>query len=89
MSKTIWKFAIHPLGTSSLLMPADARPVLVGMMRSGFYAWFELDSDQLMVERTFRIVPTGGDIEIGWKHIGSFIDGLCVWHLYEVWPEGG
>lgn len=33
--------------------------------------------------REFRIAVTDDDIEEGETHVGSMIDGIYVWHIYE------
>ena len=33
--------------------------------------------------REFRVAVTDDDVEEGETHVGSMIDGIYVWHIYE------
>jgi len=48
--------------------------------------WAEVpdDLDRPEVMRTFQVVPTGGDVPTVGIYIGTVLDGLLVWHIYEV-----
>lgn len=86
MRLAIWKFQLQvtlkqdvemPLGTEILcLQTQQGRPCL----------WAEVNPDNKTEARTFRIVGTGNsrDINSFGKYIGTFQDGMYVWHLYEI-----
>ena len=46
--------------------------------------WAEVvrEPDDRVVKRRFQIVPTGGAVPLGWKHLGTVLDGSFVWHVY-------
>lgn len=83
--RTIWKFPLGPDQPTIVSVPVDAKVVLVGIdPASGRRAvWIELDDEQTMRDRAFKIHGTGGRISVGWQHVGSLIDGIYVWHIYE------
>ena len=89
MSRAVWKF---PLGTLAIVsVPATAVPVLVALDPATGQPgiWLEIDLDAPKVERTFGIFGTGHTIEGngGYPsplHVGSVVQGLYVWHVYEL-----
>lgn len=78
--RTIWKFK------ATLPVEADAEGIvrLVGLDPMGVMCvWIEVDSSAPTVVREFAIVGTGHPVPKG-THVGSFVDGMFVWHVYEV-----
>jgi hypothetical protein len=48
--------------------------------------WAEVPNVLPIVTRTFRVVPTGGDVppRTHGHYVGTVFDGPFVWHVYEV-----
>jgi len=44
--------------------------------------WAEVDTRNESVRRSILIIGTGNPIPYGAKHIGSFVQGSFVWHVY-------
>jgi len=66
----------------NIVMPADAKVVMVGDQDDLIAVWFEHDNGPLTT-RTIYIHGTGHPIPAGRKHIGSVQQRVYVWHLYE------
>jgi triacylglycerol esterase/lipase EstA (alpha/beta hydrolase family) len=58
----------------------------VGMQGGEIYAWAEtpVQANPLTDTRTFRVVPTGGDLPDPGAFVGTVFDGPFVWHVYEM-----
>lgn len=80
--RTIWKFSIDE--TLMVKAPGLGKTVLVGAQHSDHWvAWVEVDTDRPDTLRKYRIVGTGHPIPDDAKsHVGSYIDGAFVWHVY-------
>jgi hypothetical protein len=65
-----------------IVMPTDAKIVMVGDQQGAITIWFEHDNGPLTT-RTIYIHGTGHHIPAGRKHVGSLQQGEFVWHLYE------
>ena len=68
-------------------MPKNSIIVNVGMQKRDLCMWVEVDKEEEMVERYFRVFGTGHPIDISVKdYRGTGMDvGLnLVWHIYEV-----
>lgn len=80
--KTIYKYQLANFATLDL--PVGAKAVLVEMQNGSPHIWFEHNRSAFKEQRFFRIYGTGFDIPDNSIHIGSVIDGMFVWHIYEV-----
>lgn len=47
------------------------------------HTWWEVETDNELVDRSFKIVGTGHPVPPGYFHLGSALSGPYVWHLYE------
>lgn len=76
--KTVWKYTIN-FAFTALTGPV----VHVGLDPSGTpCVWIEGDPEKLM-DRLFEVVGTGQRVPVDGTHVGSWVDGAFVWHLYE------
>ena len=69
---SVQKLYVHDVSTPLLFAMQDGMPCL----------WLEVSTSQTKVEKQVMIVGTGHQVPDGFKHIGSCIDGIFVWHLY-------
>ena len=85
--KTVWKFEIPIVDEFTLHMPWYARVRHAGLDPSGAPCiWAEVDPEQPLEAKRFAIVGTGNplpDHGDPW-HVGSFVLGPFVWHLYSL-----
>lgn len=65
-----------------ILMPTDAKIIMVAEQHGAITIWFEHDNGPL-TPRTIHIHGTGHPFPAGQKHVGSLQMGEFVWHLYE------
>lgn len=73
--------------TFAVEMPLGSNVLCVQMQNGAPYIWVEVDSDEGLVSRYFRIVGTGHDLPTKpHKYIGTFqtSEGRFVWHLYDL-----
>lgn len=83
MSRTIHKHEIKD--AFALQLPAGWKPLMVAMQGSTPRLWVELDTDdEELWEHHFQVFGTGHDLPGFGSHIGSWIDGPYVWHLYQL-----
>lgn len=79
-----------PHGVATVQLQDGAEIMTVGVQ--GEYdlpvLWFKCDPDAPLVEKTFAIVPTGGEVpSSGFAHYwGTFFqqNATFVWHVFEV-----
>jgi hypothetical protein len=86
--KTIYKFPLVIIGKQFVELPKGARIIHIGLDPSGKASlWAEVDTTEPKILRVVRIVGTGHSLpEAPAKHVGSFIDGDTVLHVY-IYPE--
>jgi len=82
----IHKYCIGAAGSvTSLLLPAGAQVLSVGVQSRAVYVWILLDPDVPVTEtRHFIIVGTGWDVNrnaLG-DFVGTVHDGGFVWHVF-------
>lgn len=87
--RTIYKFPI-PMDRFELDLPMNHEVVHVGEQGNKPMMWVELDAMAERVPTMFQVVGTGWDMgaridknELSW-HVGTWVQGPWVWHLYEV-----
>lgn len=80
----IWKFPIPISDSATIFRLFDGKFRFAAMQNSQPHAWFECDPGCGYEDRCFRWFGTGHDIPPGSQYLASVIDGLFVWHLYEV-----
>lgn len=82
--KTVHKYFILITDVQTVQMPAGATTLLVGLDPNGLPAiWAHVDTDQLPANRTIVITGTGRPGPDGLTHLGSFVQGWAVWHVWE------
>lgn len=83
----VWKFPIGPpRGMIQLEMPRGAVPLHVGRDPGGCVClWAMSEPEEKLETTTFLLVGTGHEIPAGvgpLDHVGSWVDGAFVWHLF-------
>ena len=82
--RRVYKYPIQLSDMVELSMPAGARVLLVAAQHGVGTMWAEVDDLALYEVRRFRIFGTGHAIpDDSLIHVGSFLDGDFVWHLFE------
>jgi hypothetical protein len=88
MSNVIWKYLLGPESAHTLSMPAGAEVIHADIQRGEFCLWAIIPDQSAEKEnRYFLIAPTGGPGDsrvIKKNHITTFLDGMYVWHVFEV-----
>ncbi len=84
--KRVYKFPVHFMASFSYPMSADAEIVHVALQDGQPHFWFCTDTLAPPVSRHFQVFGTGHDIPHNAKHLGSWLEGAFVWHLFEVFP---
>lgn len=82
--KTIWKYELKP-GENNIELPADSVPLSVQVQNEKPVMWCLVDTDNLMINRTFIVYGTGEKIdpELSLKYIGTFQLDWMVFHLFK------
>lgn len=78
--KIIYKYSI-PWYSGPILLPTGAKPLMVALQNGVPMLWVECAHDASMKKYQTFIVATGGIVPDA-DHVGSFIDGAFVWHVY-------
>ena len=83
--RTIWKWAlpIEPGGKWSINMPGGAKVVAFQLHDGVPTVSAEVMPDVEPERREFIVVGTGHDIPGGAEHVGTWQEGVFVWHLYQ------
>jgi len=86
---TIWKFPLLSTGPCEIDVPLPGAIRLVDRdPATGLGAfWAEVHPAAAVKARRFEIVGTGHPVPADAEHVGSFVQGDYVWHLFEL-PEG-
>lgn len=86
--QTAWKFQLPyatPHLSQSIPMPMGADIVHFDVVDDVPTIWAVLNPHNIIQEmREFTLYGTGVDIPDHAEHVGTWIDGQCVWHLFEV-----
>jgi len=87
MNRTVYKFDLLPPNETLEIWYDDGYstgPVLVGVDGRGKGCiWIEHDSEsKTKMRHMYKVFPTG--VSVFGRHVGSFIDGGLVWHVYRV-----
>ncbi len=81
--RTVHKFTLCIGGEDKFDLDAAARVVHVAMQNGMLRIWVERTPGAAPLARTFGVFGTGHQLPRGWEHVGSCLDGDCVWHVYE------
>ncbi|MCP4741443.1 MAG: hypothetical protein GY871_04330 [Actinomycetales bacterium] len=91
MSIQVWKFLV-PFGETVHHAPPGAmKPVLVGRdpATGNPAVWYEVRPHAAGLLCAFRVFGTGQSIDDDrWSHVGSYVDGGFVWHIYRSFKMG-
>lgn len=86
--RTIHKYEV-PIDSFALELPKTWGFLHVDIVGDKSFMWIEVDTDQELESVDFTVVGTGWDMDevvsevIGYPyHLGTFIQGPWVWHLY-------
>ena len=80
---TIWKYPLTQAFSQDI--SKGARIVHAGKdPRGESCLWAEIDPDADTEMRHFRVIGTGHIVPENAEHVGSYIDGPFMWHVYEV-----
>lgn len=83
--RTVHKYELPIVDEFTLDLPSQHKVVLVDFQNARPMMWVEVDTDSPSRPVKFSVEGTGHQIDGGAVHVGSFIDGAFVWHVYE-WP---
>lgn len=81
--RVVFKYPLKNLSKNTLEIPKYAKYLRVAMQNGNPFLWAEIDTDMPKVLRVFQVCATGQPIPDGFLHVGSFEDGMFIWHLYE------
>lgn len=83
--RTIHKYNLSQGQTFKL--PVGSKLLHIAMQAGSICAWFEVDAvGETTEKRSFVIVGTGHMVPEGTSHVGTVLDGIFVWHIYEDKP---
>ena len=81
-NRTIWKFKIQLEERFTLPLPEDFKVLKI----SDGFMWVEgtFTSTKISLSnKMFAIVGTGKIIPDGFQHVGTYFEGVYVWHVYK------
>ena len=83
--KTIYKYPVTLDSVQPMMMPCGAQIIHAGLDPSGIPClWAVVEPNIPHEPRTILVVGTGGVLSPGIRtHLGSFVRGPFVWHLFE------
>lgn len=85
--KTIYKYKLDFV-TNEIEMPKGAEVLHAEVMSNALFIWARVNTKHKLKKRTFQVFATGQElVDYDNKHyhyIRTIIDGVLVWHLYEV-----
>lgn len=68
---------------ATLMMPAGAKPVSVGLSSKGLNVFALVDASQDPEPRQFRLLRTGDEIPVGFAYVGSItLPGAPALHIF-------
>lgn len=83
----IWKFPCPLTDEVHVEIPADATFLHFGHDPGGMMCiWIAVDPEADLEERVFYVRGTGHEVAEGLVHLGSVVDSMFVWHLFEEAP---
>jgi hypothetical protein len=82
--RAVWKYPVMVADEFTVTMPETHTVVHVALQGAQAQMWVEVDTDSETWPTTFHVEGTGHPIKSDSIHVGSWIEGPFVWHLYEV-----
>lgn len=84
----VWKYAVPMDDTFSIEMPRGAKVLSVAPQTGEVCMWAEVDPDEMMETRRFRMCGTGHPMPVHETRsfVGTFMvhGGILVFHLFEL-----
>ena len=77
--KTIYKYPAY----LNVAMPIGARIIRVGQQEGSAYIWAIVDPNADTEPRNFFVAGTGAGLPDSSEYIGTFEEGVFVWHVFE------
>lgn len=80
----IWKYPLEIKPVQTLEIPAFAKIIHAGLDPQGVPCiWAQVHRNESKEYRQVCITPTGGDVLSGFdEHLGSFVQGEFMWHVF-------
>lgn len=86
MNTTVWKYCVD-YGQFQLDLPIDSEILSLQMQDGRPKLWVFVRPHNRTVTRYFQMLMTGShNAPISRRYIGTVLDGLLVWHLFETLP---
>ena len=82
--ETIYKYVVKFDGVTECDVPSGGKIVHFAIQGDRFCFWMQVNPLNEIVTRKFVIVGTGHNIYANMKYIGSTLEDIYVWHLFEV-----
>lgn len=80
--KTVYKYLIDG---GEMQLPRGAKVLTAGIQGENIYIWAEVDPNEILEHRTFRVFGTGHILPENKCYIATLFDWEgFVWHVYEV-----
>lgn len=84
-TRVVWKFPLLLApGPQEIDMPKGAEIVLVHMQAELCFLWAVVNPAADPEPRGFIIHGTGHQMDHDGQHVGSVMDGVFVWHVFEL-----
>lgn len=82
--QTIFKYPLGFSAANHLDMPIGAKPIMISMQNGQVTMWALINAEfEQTRNRDFIVAGTGHPVEDGFTYIGSCMDGMFVWHVFE------
>jgi hypothetical protein len=97
MTRQVWKFPVPDTLQVNVPFTVEApgigRAVHFDMQETdtGYhptFLWTEVDPDAPFSTTQFMVVGTGWDVPDDYEHVGTYLNGPLVWHLYQAQTKG-
>lgn len=82
--KTVYKYPISYDDVFKLELPVNAKVIHIAMQHGSPCMWVQLDLEMTRALRSFVVVGTGQRVPANSEYVGSVMDGIFVWHIYEL-----
>lgn len=80
----VWKFVLRDIDEQDVEMPAGAQLLHAGLDPTGTVCvWARVDPAKPRQARRIRIARTGNPLGDVGAHVGSFVDGRLVLHVFD------
>lgn len=86
MPKVVYKYTVPNEIGAAIDLPVNSQVVHAGLQRGDLVLWVEhgqVGENTKRVPRHFDVFGTGHEIPDDSRYVGTFFDGLFVFHVYE------